>query len=161
MPQLIFADYPPQIFWLVVTFAILYVLMAYVALPRVESVLEERRKRIADDLEAAERSKKDSEGVIAQYEAALAQARSRAQAISADTRTKVNAESAAQRSATEAKLAGDVRAAEGRIAVARDEALAKIDSVATDAATGIVERLLGQAPAAGTVAAAVANAARK
>ena len=65
MPQLIFADYPPQIFWLVVTFAILYILMAYVALPRVESVLEERRKRIADDLEAAERSKKDSEAVIA------------------------------------------------------------------------------------------------
>ncbi len=161
MPQLIFADYPPQIFWLVVTFAILYILMAYVALPRVESVLEERRKRIADDLEAAERSKKDSEAVIAQYEAALAQARSRAQAISADTRTRVNADSAAQRSATEAKLAGDVRAAETRIAAARDEALAKIDSVATDAATGIVERLLGQAPAPGSVAAAVANAARK
>ncbi|MBN9531074.1 MAG: F0F1 ATP synthase subunit B' [Alphaproteobacteria bacterium] len=161
MPQLIFADYPPQIFWLVVTFAILYILMAYVALPRVESVLEERRKRIADDLEAAERSKKDSEAVIAQYEAALAQARSRAQAISADTRTRVNTESASQRSATEAKLAGDVRAAEGRIAAARDEALAKIDGVATEAATGIVERLLGQVPAPGAVAAAVANAARK
>ncbi len=161
MPQLTFTDYPPQIFWLVVTFAILYVLMAYVALPRVESVLEERRKRIADDLEAAERSKKDSEAVIAQYEAALAQARSRAQAISADSRAKVGADSAAQRSATEAKLAGDVRAAEGRIAAARDEALAKIDGVATEAATGIVERLLGQAPAAGAVAAAVANAARK
>lgn len=161
MPQLIFADYPPQIFWLVVTFAILYILMAYVALPRVESVLEERRKRIADDLEAAERSKKDSEAVIAQYEAALAQARSRAQAISADTRTRVNTESTSQRSATEAKLAGDVRAAEGRIAAARDEALAKIDGVATEAATGIVERLLGQVPAPGAVAAAVANAARK
>lgn len=161
MPQLIFADYPPQIFWLAVTFAVLYVLMAYVALPRVESVLEERRKRIADDLEAAERSKKDSEAVIAQYEAALAQARGRAQAISADTRTKVNADSAAQRSSIEAKLAGDVRAAEGKIAAARDEALTKIDSVATDAATGIVERLLGQTPAPGSVAAAVANAARK
>lgn len=161
MPQLIFADYPPQIFWLVVTFAILYVLMAYVALPRVESVLEERRKRIADDLEAAERSKKDSEAVIAQYEAALAQARSRAQAISADSRTRVNAESAAQRSATETRLAGDVRAAEARIAAARDEALTKIDGMATDAAAGIVERLLGQAPAPGAVATAVANAARK
>ena len=55
LPQLDADTYPTQIFWLVVTFVILYLIMSKVALPRIAEVLEERQERIADDIETAER----------------------------------------------------------------------------------------------------------
>ena len=42
-----------QLLWLSVIFVLLYVLMARVALPRIASILQERRKRVDDDLAEA------------------------------------------------------------------------------------------------------------
>ena len=53
MPQLDFATFPPQLFWLAITFIVLYVLMAWVGLPRVGGVIAARRNRIDGDLEKA------------------------------------------------------------------------------------------------------------
>ena len=61
MPQLDPSSYASQIFWLVVTFVILYLLMWKVALPRVSALLRERQERIDDDLEKASRLKAEAE----------------------------------------------------------------------------------------------------
>ena len=53
MPQLDFHTFPTQIFWLVVSFVLLYLLMRVVALPRIEKIVEERRRRLDEDLEKA------------------------------------------------------------------------------------------------------------
>jgi len=55
MPQLHFHTFPGQIFWLVVSFVLLYWLMVKVALPRIEKIIAERRDRLDDDLEKARR----------------------------------------------------------------------------------------------------------
>ncbi|MDP7642486.1 MAG: F0F1 ATP synthase subunit B', partial [Alphaproteobacteria bacterium] len=74
MPQLEIPDYGPQVFWLVVTFIVLLILMWSLALPRIASVLERRRKHIEDDLESAQKFKQDAEEAIKSYEASLAEA---------------------------------------------------------------------------------------
>src|ERR1700683_2257588 len=48
--------FPSQLAWLAVSFVLLYVLMAKVALPRIGAIFAERRKRIGDDLKAAPRT---------------------------------------------------------------------------------------------------------
>ena len=53
LPQLDFSTYPTQVFWLVVSFAILYLLMSQVAIPRISEVLEGRQERFANDLDKA------------------------------------------------------------------------------------------------------------
>src|SRR3546814_6905695 len=60
LPQLDADTYPTQIFWLVVTFVILYLIMSKVALPRIAEVLEERQERVADDIETAERLRSEA-----------------------------------------------------------------------------------------------------
>src|SRR6185437_16775802 len=62
--------FPSQVVWLVLTFVLLYVLMARVALPRIGSILAERSKRIADDLKTAQGFKEQSEAAGAAYEKA-------------------------------------------------------------------------------------------
>src|SRR3954466_11887746 len=94
MPQLDAHTFPTQLFWLVVSFLVLYWLMAKIALPRVEKIIEERRRRLDEDLEKAAQMKSEAEAVIAAYEKALAEARQQAQATVKQTTDRIAAEAA-------------------------------------------------------------------
>lgn len=161
MPQLETATFLPQLVWLLITFVLLYLLMAKVALPRVAAVIDERKRRIDHDLEEAARLKRETEKAIAEYEQALAQARAKAQAIAGDTRAKISADAAASRAKVEAEIAEQTKAAEARILAAKQQALSQLQSVAAGAAADVVSRLSGTAPAADAVDAAVAQALAK
>ena len=52
MPQLDFSTFANQIFWLVVTLVVIYLVLSKVALPRIASVLAERQGTITNDLGA-------------------------------------------------------------------------------------------------------------
>jgi F-type H+-transporting ATPase subunit b len=84
--------YPSQLFWLALTFILLYLLMSRIALPRIGGILADRSKRISDDLAAAQRFKEQSEAANAAYQKSLADARARAQAIANETREQQAAE---------------------------------------------------------------------
>lgn len=156
MPQLNHLTFPSQIFWLVVCFGVLYLVMTFIALPRVGALLEQRRRRIADDLSQAEKLKSEAAAAVQAYEAELAKAKGEAQGILGDSRTKLAADGAAKRADSESAIAAKIKTAETGITQARDRALGEIDRVAADAASGIVERLLGVAPAGDQAAGAVA-----
>lgn len=141
MPQLDPTSYPSQVFWLVVTFAVLYVIMSRVALPKVHGVLAERESRITSDLAEAERLKAESDRAIAEYEAALASARAQAQATADQTRGRMNAETAAAKARVEAELGEKARGAEAAIQAAKAKAMGNVDAVALDVAGAIVAQL--------------------
>jgi len=153
--------YPSQLFWLALTFILLYLLMSRIALPRIGGILADRSKRISDDLAAARRFKEQSEAADAAYQKSLADARSRAQAIANDTREKQAAEAAVINKKLEAQLHEKLAAAEQSIATTRSAAMGNVSSIAADTASAIVERLLGTAPAQGDVTAAVADVAKR
>ncbi len=146
MPQLAVGDFAPQLVWLAITFVALYFLMSRVALPRIATVIESRRDRIANDLDTAARLRQETDEVIAAYEQELTEARNKAHRIAAEARDKLNAEFAEERARIEAELAEKTAAAEARIGESRDRALAEIDKVAAGAAADIVESLIGDKP---------------
>lgn len=146
MPQLNFHDWLPQLVWLAITFTGLYLVMARMALPRIANVIEERRDRIQRDLDEAERLKEETEEAIASYEAALAEARSKAHTIAQDTRDKLNTEIEANRLDVDEKIAISMAAAETEIDRAKKAALEHVNEVAIDTASSLVEKLLGQKP---------------
>jgi F-type H+-transporting ATPase subunit b len=148
-------NFPSQLVWLAVTFVLLYVLMSRIALPRIAGILADRDKRIADDIAAANRFKEQSDTAHTAYEKALADARSRAQSIASATREEQAAAAEATNKQLEAKLHERIAAAEQSIAASRTSAMSNVGSIASDTAAAIVERLIGQAPAAHEVAAAV------
>jgi len=143
MPQLELHDFVPQLIWLVVTFTALYFIMARVALPRIATVIEERRDRIASDLDQAEQLKQQTEQAIAAYEQALAEARAKALGLAQETREALAAEVGQEKAQAE-KLIGEKTAqAEQRIAEAKSEALTHVNEVAGEVAQAIVARLIG------------------
>jgi F-type H+-transporting ATPase subunit b len=154
-------NFPSQLVWLVLTFILLYVIMSKVALPRIGSILEARSKRIADDLAAAQRFKEQSDAANAAYEKSLADARARAQGIANATREKHAAEAQAINKRIESQLHDKLAAAEQSIAATRTAAMGNVGAIAAQAASAIVERLLGSAPADHDVAAAMGDALKR
>lgn len=142
MPQLDFATFAPQLIWLAITFSVLYIIMSRVALPRIATVIEERRDRIADDLDTAAQLKRDTEDAITSYETALADARAKAHTIAQETRDRLSAETDSHRADLEGQLASRIADAEKRIAATKESALENVREVAVDVADAIVGQLL-------------------
>lgn len=148
----------PQFVWLILTFGLLYLLMSRVALPRVAGIIENRRERIAGDLDKAAQLKGQADDAMAEYERSLAEARAKAHAIANETREKMKDETDELRSETDAKLDEQLKAAETRIAVTKEKALANVRDVAAEAAITIVHQLIGETAEAGKIVSAVDRA---
>ena len=150
-----------QLVWLAITFVILYLLISRVAIPRIGGILAARTQRIEGDFAAAQRMKEESEAALAAYEKSLAEARNRAHAIGTEIRDKLHAEGEERRKALEAKLNAQLAEAEQTIAATKTAAMSNVRGIAVDAAAAIVERLIGTAPPAPAVAAAVDEALKR
>jgi F-type H+-transporting ATPase subunit b len=140
--------YASTIFWLLITFGIVYYLMSKVALPRVGSILEDRAARIDGDLSAAAALQDKAKTAGEAYEKLLSDARANAQGIGQKAKDEANADADTRRKAVEAEMSAKVAASEASIAAARGKAMGNVDSIAADAAAEIVKRISGIAPKA-------------
>lgn len=145
MPQFDPALFTPQLFWLLLTFIALYALMALVALPKIGAVLDERQRRIDDNLDKAAQLKAEADAAVAAYEKALAESRAQAQKVIREAADRLAREADERSRAQATHLADLIKSGEQRIAAAKAQALANVRTVATDVAASVVERLVGKA----------------
>jgi len=131
-----------QLLWFAITFALLYYLMSKVALPRIAGILEDRRDRIASDLDLADRLKQESEAALAGYEKELAEARIRANAIAEGARDGAKQATAAKRAVIEANLAAKLEAAGKRIGEIKSKALADVGEIAAETTDALIKALV-------------------
>jgi F-type H+-transporting ATPase subunit b len=140
--------FPAQIFWLVLTFGILYFLMSKVALPRVAEILETRESKIDGDLKAAAKMQEKAKAAGEAYEKLITDARSNAQGIGQKAKDAAVAAADEQRKTVEASTATKIAESESRIAASRNKAMGNVTEIASDTATEIVKRITGLAPKA-------------
>ncbi|WP_417492560.1 hypothetical protein [Maricaulis sp.] len=143
LPQLDVSTWPGQLFWLAVTFSVLFMMMWKVVLPRIRNAIEERRDRIADDLDAAADLKQKADDSAAEYERLLSEARAKAHAMAQDSRSEVEKAMAAEAAEADLEIAKRQDAAEARIADMRTKALTKVNTIAVDATRAIIVQLTG------------------
>ncbi|WP_116132386.1 F0F1 ATP synthase subunit B' [Tropicimonas sp. IMCC34043] len=154
MPQLDFATFPNQIFWLVLAILAIYYILTKIALPRIASVLAERNGTITNDIATAEELKLKAVEAEQAYQKALAEARAQAQKIAAETRAEIKEELDAAIARADTQIAEKSAESAAHIGEIRDNALISVEAVAKDAAGEIV-RALGRPVDDGDVAAAV------
>lgn len=150
-----------QLFWLLLTLAVIYFGIGRAMLPKIQSTMEARDRRIADDLAAAEAARRAADAIEEAYRARMAD--SRAEALKVTGTAKQDSARATEGRVVEADAAirNKIEAAESQLRAAAEAAMADIENVAAEAAKDMVARLAGvsvsKADAAEAVKAAMAH----
>jgi F-type H+-transporting ATPase subunit b len=152
--------YPSQLFWLAVCFVLLYALMLKVVIPRIKALLTDRRLRIADDVESAQRFKRESAQIVAAYQSQLMDARQRASTLVEEAQSQIKDEAEHHQDMVDKQFAIHVAASGKTIAEAKAKALGSLHSIAAEAASAIMERLTGAPMRSTKVSEAVGRALR-
>jgi F-type H+-transporting ATPase subunit b len=145
LPQFRFEHWGGQIVWLLLVFAILYVLLAKVFVPKLRQVQEDRAQTIADAVEQARRVQAEADSQAAAAKAEIADARAQTRRVAAEAKAKSQAEMAARQAEEDQRLAAELEKAEQRIRALRDQAMGNVGAIAADAAEAIVAKLTGKA----------------
>ncbi|WP_085810988.1 ATPase [Sphingomonas sp. TZW2008] len=145
MPQIsqLAATWASQLFWLVVTFGIVFLVVGRGMLPKVQKTIDSRDRSIASDLAAASKARDEADRAEEAWRVRDQANREKAQALVADARQRAQATSAETLSAAQAEQAKHVASREADIRAATARALAEIESVAAEAAQDIVTRVSG------------------
>ena len=146
MPQLEISTFLPQIFWLVITFAALYVVMWKIAVPGIAEVLESRQKRIEVNLKKAAKAKKEAEETLSAYEDSIKKANSEAQEVQALFAKKLSDEIEVSEARVIDELNKKITENDLEIQDAINNAVDNIRKSAIDLASDAINRLTGQAP---------------
>ena len=155
MPQLDFATFPNQIFWLLVTLVVTFLLLKLVVLPRVAGILAERKGTITSDLTAAEELKQKAVAAEKAYQDALVQARAEAGKIIAAAKAEIQGDLSAAIAKADQQIAAKAADSQVRIDEIKAGALDAVSEVAKATAGELVAALGGKADAK-AIASAVA-----
>lgn len=147
MPQLDFSTWGNQIFWLLITLVVIYLVLSRVALPRIAAVLAERQGTITKDIAAAEELKAKAAAAEAAYNQALADARAEASRIVETTKAEIKADVEAAMAKADVEISAKTAESEKAIAEIRATALESVEEVATATAGELVSALGGKSDA--------------
>ena len=157
MPQLDFSTFPNQIFWLLVTLVVIYFVLTRVALPRIGSVLAERKGTITNDLTAAEELKQKAVDAEKAYQDALTKARAEAAKIVAEAKADIQKSVDVEIAKADAQIAVKAAESEKSIMEIRAGAADAVAAVAKDTTAALVAALGGVVDANALAAAVTAR----
>ena len=143
MPQLDPEFWISQIFWLTLTFTILYIVLSKIILPKISTNLELRKSQIQENIEAAEKQREDSETKIKEYESIIAKSKIEAKNIFKDTREKAIKDINYKREILEKQINEEIKKVEDEISIFKKTASEKINKIAIDTSSEILQKLIG------------------
>jgi len=144
MPQLNPEFWVSQIFWLILTFGILYLVLSKIVLPKISENLETRKSQIVENIETAEKQRKESENKIKQFEKIILESKIEAKNFFNEKRQKVLEDIAKKRSALEEDIDSEIGAAEVEINKLRNTSGDKINKIAIETSSELIRQLIGE-----------------
>ena len=143
MPQLNPEFWISQIFWLTLTFGILYVILSKLILPKISENLESRKSQILENIEAAEKQREDSEAKLEEYEEIISKSKLEAKNIFSQSREKVLKDISAKREVLDKQIDEEISKAEQEINNLRESAPDKINMIAIETSSELIQKLIG------------------
>ena len=139
LPLIIFS----QLFWLAIVFGFIFFVIGRGMLPKIQSTVDAREKKIADDLERAQAARAKADETEAAWRARMDAARAEAAQLSQEARQASAKDTEAKVKKAADKISLKAEAAEAKIRDAVTAARAEIEAVAAEAAQDMVQRLIG------------------
>ena len=143
MPQLNPKFWVSQIFWLVLTFGIMYLVLSKLILPKISNNLETRKSQILENIEAAEKQREDSETKLKEYDQIILKSKTEANNIFNQAREKAIKDINVKRDVLDKQIDDEISKAEEEIQALRDNAPDKINKIAIDTSSELLKKLIG------------------
>ena len=143
MPQLNPEFWISQIFWLILTFGILYVVLSKLILPKISKNLELRKSQIQENIEAAEKQREDSEAKLKEYDDIVLKSKLEAKNIFKDIRDKTLKDINSKKETLDNQIDQEIEKAEQEIDVLKKNAPVKINKIAIETSSELVKKLIG------------------
>jgi len=143
MPQLNPEFWISQIFWLTITFGILYVVLSKLILPKISANLETRKSQILENIEAAEKQREDSEEKIKEYEKIINNSKIEAKNYFNQAREKILKDINLKKENLDKEINEEIKKAENEIKDLMDKAPEKINKIAIETSSSLIQKLIG------------------
>ena len=143
MPQLNPEFWISQIFWLTLSFGILYIVLSKLILPKISANLESRKSLIQENIEAAELQRKDSETKLKDYENIVSKSKIEASNILNEARKKALKDISSKREILDRQIDDEIKKAEQEIDTLKKSAPAKINKIAIETSSELIKKIIG------------------
>ena len=143
MPQLDPEFWFSQIFWLIITFGILFLVLSKLILPKISDNLESRKSQVLDNLELAEKQRTESEEKIKEFENIILKSKIEAKNIFNESRKKLLDDINKKREKIEQELDKEVKIVEAEIEELKKKSPEKINKIAIEMSGDLVNQLIG------------------
>ena len=143
MPQLNPEFWISQIFWLTLTFGVLYVVLSKLILPKISANLELRKSQIQENIEAAEKQRESSEIKLKEYDDIVYKSKLKAKKIFKEAREKVLKDINFKKADLEKQIDEEIKKAEKEIELLKKNAPEKINKIAIETSSELVRKLIG------------------
>ena len=143
MPQLNPEFWISQIFWLTLTFSILYIFLAKLILPKISANLELRKSQIQENIEIAEKQRESSESKLKEYDDIILKSKLTSKNIFKEARERVIKDINSKKEALDKQIEKEIRKAEKEIEMLKKTAPEKINKIAIETSSDLVKKLIG------------------
>ena len=143
MPQLNPEFWISQIFWLTLTFGILYIVLSKLILPKISDNLESRKSQILENIEAAEKQRQNSEEKLKEYEEIVSKSKMEAKNIFNQAREKALKDIIAKKDVLDKQIDDEIGKAEQEIKELQKSAPDKINKIAIETSSELIQKLIG------------------
>jgi F-type H+-transporting ATPase subunit b len=161
MPQLNPKFWVSQIFWLTITFGILYVVLSKLILPKISENLEIRKTQILENIEAAEKQREESELKIEEYKKIVDKSKNEARNYFNQARERILKDLSLKKESLDKELNDEIQKAEVEIQGLRNKAPEKINKIAVETSTDLLQHLIGAEVNSSSISAIVDDLSRK
>ena len=143
MPQLDPEFWFSQIFWLVVTFGILYLVLSKLILPKISDNLETRKSQVLDNLELAEKQRNDSEAKLKEFDNIILKSKIDAKNLFNDSRKKLLDDISKKRKKLDEEIDKEIKIVENEIDELKRKSPEKINKIAVETSSDLINQLIG------------------
>ena len=161
MPQLNPEFWVSQIFWLTLTFGILYVVLSKLILPKISANLELRKSQIQENIEAAEKQRESSESKLKEYDEIILKSKLEAKNIFKDAREKALKDVNSKKEILDKQINEEINNAEIEIQILKKSASEKINKIAIETSSDLIKKIIGTEVNNSSISAIVADLSKK
>ena len=143
MPQLNPEFWVSQIFWLLLTFGILYLVLSKLILPKISKNLESRKSQISENIEAAEKHRESSDSKLKEYDDIVLKSKLEANNIFKEAREKVIKDINSKKENLDKQIDEEIKKTEQELESFKKSSPEKINKIAIETSTELLKKLIG------------------